>query len=488
MDRHPSHRRLASLTGSVSILLTLILTAVLAGSPEIKTPVEYLFSPLFNLPGTAEPLSFSLIVDALTLRWLIYLSLAVIPFQVLHSLHRNPDFHATGKLAAIHLAQAGLNTLFLAGSLVTGVIGWGLALGAIILSNAGPATPDSRKRFPGFMTLMLTVFFLIAAIFLFYAVIGKLSYTNDPLNQMTLLQTMLASKARGIVISVLSTAGALLLLSVLPGMGLIPFTGWLDDTRDTHDLNALFIFTAIMPAGIIMLERYAWFYSLIPGLRMTLLAIALISLCLSWLAGFGFNNNRLILPWLAVTATSLLCTAFCLRLHGGVPFLLASVYPGFLLLGIGRILRTAFQSPRGKTIQGAGLILPIAVLIAYIAGRSPDIRNSLLAAGMITAFLIPAFRVFRNTSENPSDSTLFASSIGWTAYTYFGMPAFLKFGIAVPIQQIADGFWTLETYYNQFWQFGLGKLLNRWARLMWLFDCWFIKSRREHTEIKVDKL
>ncbi|MBN1295860.1 hypothetical protein JXA80_03705, partial [bacterium] len=230
-NRDPIRYRLPVVIGTVSCSLTI--AGILWLTLNIGARGETLFSSLFMLPGTREALSISLIVDQIALRWLIIVSITLLLCQLLslyYLIHRpapqlptSPFPHFPISLsphntAALFLAQAGLNTLFLAGSLVTVLIGWGITAAAVVLSTVDQTPTRNTYRQSGFMTLFLAVFFLLSALFLLYATTGHLAFAHDPDTLAPLLSSLTHGVHGPLVKSILNITALLLLLGVLPGM------------------------------------------------------------------------------------------------------------------------------------------------------------------------------------------------------------------------------------------------------------------------------
>ncbi|MCD4654992.1 hypothetical protein K8T06_13790, partial [bacterium] len=142
-------------------------------------PEEYLFSPLFHLPGTSEPLSFSFYIDSLSVLWLIILSFFSVVLNIFRLINKRNLHQQNHNLAAMQLAQSGLATLYLSGSLITSLIGWAIALAAILMSITDHKKASSKNDGIGFMILTLSVFFLLSSIFMIYGISGRLSFANS---------------------------------------------------------------------------------------------------------------------------------------------------------------------------------------------------------------------------------------------------------------------------------------------------------------------
>ncbi|MCD4652426.1 hypothetical protein K8T06_00650, partial [bacterium] len=454
-------------------------------------PEEYLFSPLFHLPGTSEPLSFSLYIDSLSVLWLIILSFFSLVLNIFRLINKRNLHQQIRNLAAMQLAQSGLATLYLSGSLVTSLIGWAVALAAIILSITDHKKASSKNDGMGFMILTLSVFFLLSSIFMIYGISGRLSFANSSTHLKTLLASLMTDQSRNIAQNILNMSGFCLILGVLPGLGLAPFTSWLKDTRETNPVNTLYIFLVIMPAGTIILQRYTWFFSLTPKLQFIISAISIISLGLAWIACYSQKGGKLTLPWLAISGTSLLTLSFATQSVEATNHTLLSIYPGFLLFGIGRLLSIEHGKAFGRIIQTTGLIVIILSTIALVIIDPSNTDCRWFLPLIVLGFLIPAYLVYRHSATPQTDSGSLPSSLGWTAFSFFGMSNLLKYAIAWPVQQVAEGFWTIETFYNQFWQYGLGRLIKSWSKYLWLFDCWFVEGATKwlkKTESKYDKV
>jgi len=472
---------------SIFILIWLVLHS------DLTTPEEYLFSLFFKLPGTSESLSFSLLVDSLSVIWLSIL-FVFSPIVIVLELSKTQNIsRQTQNLATMQLAQSGLATLYLSGSLVTSLVGWAIALASIILSTAGQSEEKKNKGM-SFMILMLSVFFLIASIFLIFGISGKLSYANNPYQLKTFLENMVAGQSGNIVQNILNLSGFCLILGILPGLGLAPFTSWLEISRESNPVSALYIYTVIIPAGTILLQRYIWFFALTPILRYLICAISIVSLIFAWLACYSQQGGKLTMPWLAVSGTALLALAFTTLSVNTTIYTLITIYPGFLIFGTGRILSIEHGKSIGRIIQKSGLLTIIltSLILTFLAPSETGIDRWFLPL-LIPGFLIPAIFIYRYSASSTEDTVSFPSALGWTAFSFFGMSTFLKYFIAWPIQQIADGFWTIETYYNQFWQFGIGRIIRGWSKLLWLFDSWFVNgatrwltSESKHLEASVD--
>lgn len=484
------HRLLVTGCALTSFFLTGWITIQSRGTHAI----EYLFSQLFKLPGTTESLSFSLYLDSLSAMWLLLLTGFCFILTLLGILTAATPSAKPCTLSAIQLTQAGMATLCLSGSLVTILIGWGILIAAVFLASIRNQRANGKNHGLGFMILMISVFFLLSSIYFLYGTMGKLSFTHDPVHLQATITALINTQNQGIINSVINMTGFCLLLGVLPLMGLIPFTPWLEDLRSAHPLNRITVLMVILPVGTLVLQRYSWFLSLTPILRFSLITISIVSLIAAIIACISQKGGKLTLPWLAVAGTAMLAISVAGSPIMNTKYLLLTTYPGIFVFCIGRTLTLTFKRSFGRIAQVIGLItIPVCVLSVPIFFNDLIAANQMMHVLFNLIILVPAISVYRHSASSEDDVISFTSTLGWAAFQFYGMATFLKQVIAMPIQQLSDGFWTLETYHNQFWQHGLGKGIKNSSRLLLLFDRWFIegatrwmKRSKQHRTERID--
>ncbi len=454
---------------------SLILVLNLALIDRVSAPFEYQLNQLFLLPGTSEALSFSLLADTVSIHWLVILAVFSFIINLL-------AFIASSNQKPVHYAVhqmilAGLSFFFLSGSLISGAIGWGIALSAILLTEKDTSTHEQSSNFT---TLMISVFLLMAASLLIYALIGRLSYSISSEAQSQIVKTLIGTLPVSAVLNTVFLACFFLLLAVMPGLGLIPFSSWLSDTREMNVFNALFIYVMMLPSNGIILERYQWLFQFVPAIKYIALTIAAMSIGIAFIAVFSQKGSKLTMLWLAVTCSSLLMGTAFIPEFLPVSTLLIILYPALFLFGIGRLLDVQFRIPWGRYIQALGIVLPVLCSIMFIHNA----YHLIIVGIILLVYVIPAFRIFRFSQSEASDDPAFSSSLGWLAYDFFGTHKIINLGIAWPIQQIADGFLILESGWNYFITHTIPRVLCTWGRLLWLFDCSFINKQHHQSTLE----
>lgn len=455
----------------MSASVTLMIVLSVSFRSRFPIPFEYRLSPLFNLPGMPETLSFSLLADAVSIRWLTIMtsfSFLICLLCFFSSTAQKPVHYA-----AHHMAQAGLTFFFLSGSLISGAIGWGITLSAVLLAATDSGRTPANDESSSFTTLMISVFLFMTASFLLYALTGRLSYSIHPDSLSLITGNLIGAPPNPAVVHALSLASLFLLFAVIPGLGLIPFSSWLSDTRDMNALNALFIYVSVIPAGGIILERYQWLFAFTPVVQYVALTVAILSTGTAFIAVFTQKGTRLTMLWLAVTCSGLLLGTAFIRHSVPVSTLLVILYPGLFAFGVGRVMEFRFRIRFGRSIQAFGIVLPF-LSAAVRAAQKPATTNLIAFSAALLIYGIPAFHIFRSSVSKTTDDVAFSASLGWSAYRFFGTQKLVHYGIAWPIQQIADGFLVLESGWNFFWTHTLSRMLCYWGRLLWLFDRSFI--------------
>jgi hypothetical protein len=459
----------------VSASVSLIIVLIVSFSSRFPIPFEYRLSPLFNLPGMPETLSFSLLADAVSIRWLTIMtsfSFLICLLCFFSGATQKPVHYASH-----HMAQAGLAFFFLSGSIITGAIGWGITLSAVLLAATDTDRAPANEESSSFTTLMISVFLFMAASFLLYALTGRLSYSIHPDSLNLITTNLIGAPPNPAVVHALSLASLFLLFAVIPGLGLIPFSSWLSDTRDMNALNALFIYVSVIPAGGIILERYQWLFAFTPVAEYVAMTVAILSIGTAFIAIFSQKGTRLTMLWLAVTCSGLLLGTAFMRESLPVSTLLVILYPGLFVFGVGRVLEFRFRIRFGRSIQAFGIVLPF-LSAAVQAAREPAAYSMMTFGIALLIYGIPAFHIFRSSGSTATDEVAFSSALGWSAYRFFGTQKLVHYGIVWPVQQIADGFLVLESGWNFFWTHTLSRVLCYWGRLLWLFDRSFIDGGR----------
>lgn len=472
----PAARVITVVTGVINIVLVFI---SIHSGPVL--PVEYLFSPLFTLPGMSETLSFSLFADLLSIQWLTLMILSALCLAVLAFFDSSPNLIL--HLSILNLSEAGLSAFILSGSPITGVIGWGTTFAALLIATNFPET-DSRDigsrdspshPVSNFTVLMFPVLLMLAAAFLLYSVNGILAYSNDPGSLELLVRALLGVPHNPLVLRVLTLISLALLFSVLPAMGLVPFISWLSDTRRMHPLTAVFTYSMVMPAGILFLQRFRWILEFTPAISILALTLSLLTLLMAIFAVLHLNNGRLLLIWLAAACSSMLLSIQFLAPMPAVPLMMKIVYPGLFVFSFGFLLDYMYRHPAGRSVQMAGMILPcLTAAVQILTGRAESIPLKLTAVLPGMVFIGLAFRIFRTSNQPNEEAEPFTSSWGWSAYRFYGFRTFVRYLFSWPIQQLADGFLVLESGLALFWNHGLSGMIRSWSRLLWLFDRWFI--------------
>jgi hypothetical protein len=427
------------------------------------------FSPLFNLPGMTETLTLSLFADALAVRWLIVMTAGSCALYLLDFLYRSR--HESVQLPALHLAQAGVSILFLSGSLPTGAIGWALALIAVLFAANDSKKTTNTRMSSSFTVLMVSVFMMVAAALLLYAITGRLAYSNDPDTYKSLINNMIAYSSDAAVIHVLTLASVSLLMTALPGLALVPFSFWLSKTRDMHPLNALFIYVNILPATIVILERYEWLFLFTPLICNIAVLISLISITISYTAIFSQTGTRLTMLWLAITCSAQLLIAIMSPSILPVPFVLLAIYPGLFMFGFGRILEFVYKYRNGRLIQSLGIVLPPVISVFYLVLFTPETPAAIssVLVGLVI-YLIPAVRIFRSSGAILTDDAAFSSSLGWSAYRFFGIQSLMYYLVIRPIEYLSEGFLILESSINFFLIHSLARAICFCGQVLCYFD------------------
>lgn len=460
----------------VSAAFSLLLVLNLALFDRLSIPYEYQLNQLFLLPRTSEALSFSLLADSISLRWLILLT--VFSFMINLLAFKTPSNQKPVDYAVHQMILAGLAFFFLSGSLISGAIGWGITLSAILLMTTNIERSSSNRQSSGFTTLMISVFLMMSASLLLYALTGRLSYSVFPDSLSLIVRSLIGTPPVAAVLNTVFLACFFLLLAVIPGLGLIPFSSWLSDTREMNIFNALFIYVMILPSNVIVLERYQWLFQFVPGIKYIALAIAILSICISFMAVFSQKGGKLTMLWLAVTCSGMLMGVVFIPEFIPVSTFLLILYPSLFVFGLGRLLDFQFHIRWGRYIQTLGIILPFLSVIILSQFNRTNFHPLLLSI-VLSLYAIPAFRIFRFSRSEMSDDPAFSSSLGWLAYSFFGTHKIIYYGIAWPIQQIADGFLILESGWNFFLTHTIPRLLCTWGRLLWLFDQSFMGRQHQ---------
>jgi len=471
-------RVLSLLSGCISFLLVLI-TGFFQSSPS----AEYQFSPLFNLPGMPEILTFSLYPDSLSMHWLLGMTFASLLIYILGFADRSGK--QTTCLAALHLTQAGLTIFFLSGSLISGTIGWGITLSAVLFALGNRKISHEDQDSSNFTILMISVFILLFASFVIYGVIGRLSYSNSPESLGLLMNRIMGIPPNPLVAKLLTLISLSLIFAVIPGMGLMPFSSWLSETREMNSLSALFIYINVMPAGVIIIQRYYWLMTLSPSIVYLVYIICAISIVMSYIAVFSQRGTRLTMLWLAIICSGLLLGV---QFQGGTSSalrLFKIIYPGLFLFGFGRVLEHDFKAPSGRYFQATGVALPFFAGVYAILSHSDYSDKTWISVVLpIILYSVPAFRIFRLSGDSFSDKHSISLSFGWSAYNFFGTRRFIEGGVLYPVQQLADGFLALESFLNFVIIHGLSRMICNWGRLLWSFDKWFIDGSLRWLKIR----
>lgn len=487
IHRSGSHRsvHIVSLLATISNLAVLLLSV----NSRSLFPVEYQFSPLFTLPGMSETLSFSLYADILSIQWILLMTLVSLCLSLLAFLDRSPNLNH--HLAVLHLAQFGVSTFILAGSPITGMIGWGVTFSAVLIASktnrlSSPREPgsyhsndhDNNDKHPvtsDVSILMFPVFLILAAVFLLYGVTGRLSYANNPDSMAYLVRSLLGTAGNPLVTKVLSLTALFIMFAVLPGMGLAPLTFWLSGTRHMHPTAALLVYSVIMPTGVFMVQRFQWIFQFTHIICIFAVAVGTITLLMAIVGVFTIRSARLTLPWLAAACSAMLLNVHFLAQPAAVTMLLKTLYPGLFVFSLGQFIEFHYRHSAGRSLQSAGLILPFITGAMLITLNPIAIQSFIFTTSApILVFVILALRIRFASHQTSSDPDPFTSSLGWTAYRFFGFRNLIRYSITWPLQQLADGFLILEFAISFFWSHGLAAIIRSWGRLLWFFDTWCI--------------
>ncbi len=455
-------RYISVLSGMISLFLVIHLSlSITSGGYR-----EHLFSPLFNLPGMPETLTLSLYADVIGARWLILMTTASFLLYLIDFVYRKN--HEMVQLPAMHLAQAGLCILFLSGSLPATAIGWAIALIAVLFATNDNENSSDSSLSSSFTVLMVSVFVLVAASLLLYAITGRLAYSNHPDLYKALISKMIELAPDKATINVVTLASSFLLFAAMPGLALVPFSFWLSRTREMHPLNALFIYVNILPAAIIILERHSWLFAFTPVTRSFAITAAAISIAIAYIAIFTQAGTRLTMLWLAITCSALLLIATMVPNLLSVALVLVAIYPGLFVFGFGRILEFVYKKHIGRLIQGFGILLPTVTVLASIF-----LFSEINIAGVIVIlfmYLLPAIRIFRSSSATLTDDAAFSSSLGWSAYRFFGIQTMTYYLIIRPFEYLSEGFLVLESSKNFFLNHTISRAVCFCGQLLNYFD------------------